>query len=77
MPRRLTSDQVVDILGPLDDLRLAEILGTGATPAEVIEAKRWVAGYKRTLGDGDDMRPSIVTRLCDLIRAEDPGWDEQ
>lgn len=74
---KLTHDQVVDTLGRMDDLRIAEIIATGATLPELIEAKRWVAGYKRTLGDEDDMRPSVVTRLCDILRTEEPEWYDQ
>ncbi len=76
MPK-LIHDTVVKILGPLDDLRVAEIIGTGATEPELIEAKRWVAGYKRTLGDDEDLRPSVVTRVCDILRAEEPDWEER
>lgn len=70
----LTRQQVTDILGRCDDSRVVEIIGTGATPAEVVEAKRWVAGYKRTLSDDQPLRPSVVTRLCDILRAEEPEW---
>lgn len=67
-------DEVVEIAGRLDDLRIAEILGAGATVAELIEARRWVAGYKRTIGDGEELRPSVVAKVCDILRAEEPEW---
>lgn len=70
----LSREQVTEILGRCDDMRVLEIIGTGATPAEVVEAKRWTAGYKRTLGDDQPLRPFVVTRLCDILRAEDPEW---
>jgi hypothetical protein len=73
---KLIHDTVVKIVGPIDDLRATEIIGTGASEAELVEAKRWVAGYKRTLGDDEDLRPSVVTRLCDILRAEEPEWYE-
>ncbi len=77
MSAKLTRDQVIETLGPLEDLKIAEVIGTGATHAELVEAKRWVAGDKRTLGDDDPMRPSVVTRLCDIIRTEEPEWYDQ
>lgn len=70
----LTREQVTDILGRCDDMRVIEIIGTGATPAEVVEAKRWLAGYKRTLGDDQPLRASVVTKLYDILRAEEPEW---
>lgn len=73
---KLTSDEVVDIVGNLDDLRIAEIIGTGATAAEVVEAKRWAAGYQRTIADHEDLRPSVVAKVTDLLRADEAEWDE-
>lgn len=70
----LTHDQVVGIVGRLEDLRVAEIIETGASAAELVEARRWVAGDKRTLGDEQPLRPSIVSRLCDILRADEPEW---
>ena len=73
----LTREQVTDIVGRCDDLRLIEIIGTGATPAEVIEAKRWAAGYNRSLGEDQPLRPSVVIALCEILRAEEPEWYDQ
>lgn len=73
----LNHDRVTEILGSYDDLRIAEIIGTGATAAEVVEAKRWAEGYKRTLGDDQPLRPAVVTRLCDILRGEEPEWYDQ
>lgn len=66
--------EIVEVAGPLDDLRIAEIMGTGATVAELTEAKRWLAGYKRTIGDAEDLRPSVITKVCDILRGEEPEW---
>lgn len=66
--------QVEEIMGRLDDLKLAEILETGASPTELLEAKRWASGYKRTLPEDLPLRPSVVDRLCDIIRMDEPDW---
>lgn len=66
--------QVEEIMGRLDDLKLAEILETDPSPTELLEAKRWVAGYKRTLPEDLPLRPSVVDRLCDIIRMDEPDW---
>lgn len=70
----LTRSQVEDILGRQEDLKLAQILGLGATPGELAEAKRWVAGYKRTISTDMPLRATVVDRLCDIIRMDEPDW---
>lgn len=72
----LTRDRIEEIMGRLDDLRLAEILETRPSEPELMEAKRWMAGYVRTLADDAPMRPSVVTRLCDIMKADEPDWDD-
>lgn len=66
--------QVEEIMGRLDDLKLAEILSTGASPGELLEAKRWVSGYQRTVPEDLPLRPAVVGRLCDIIRMDEPEW---
>ena len=65
---------VEEIMGRLDDLKLAEILASGASLAELQEAKRWSVGEKRTVPDS--LRLSVVDHLCDVLRTDEPGWDE-
>lgn len=72
----ITRQQVEDIMGRLDDLKLAEILETGASEPELLEAKRWMAGYTRTLPDDLPVRPIVVTRLCEIMRSDEPEWYE-
>lgn len=73
----VSRQQVEAILGRLDDLKLAEILGTGASEPELVEAKRWNAGYHRTVPEHLPLRPSVINRLCEILRTEDPDWDMQ
>jgi hypothetical protein len=72
----LSHQQVIDILGHYDDVRVVEIIETGATPAELVEAKHWLAGDRRTLGDDQPLRPAIVNELYEILSIEDPEWDE-
>lgn len=70
----LTRERVEEIMGRLDDLKLAEILGAGPSEPELMEAKRWMAGYVRTLADDAPMRPSVVSRVCEILRSDEPDW---
>ena len=70
----LNRQTVEEIMGRLDDLKVAEILETGASTAELLEAKRWTAGDKRTVPDSLPIRLAVVDRLCDIIRMDEPDW---
>jgi hypothetical protein len=72
----LTAKQVIDILGHNDDIRVVEIIETGATVAELVEVKRWLAGDRRNLGADQPLRPTIVDELYEILSIEDPEWDE-
>lgn len=72
----LTREQVEHTLGPLDEFRVAEILATGATLEEAIEARRWLAGDTRTLSERHKMRPSIVDRVMEIVRSGEVEWEE-
>ncbi|HYE52833.1 MAG TPA: hypothetical protein VEB20_24770 [Azospirillaceae bacterium] len=73
----LTRDQVIEICGRLDDFRIASIIGTGASPAELMEARTW-------LGSDDYLAVALgrnvtgrVARLVELLKAEEPEWDDR
>lgn len=72
----LTREEVIELVGHLDDLKLAEIIASGATAAQITEAKTMVAG-------GDTLasllrRPvePAVQRVYDVLKSEDPEWEE-
>lgn len=73
----LDRQAVEQIMGRLDDLKLAEILETGASAAELVEAKRWTIGYKRPLPADQPLRLAVIDRLCDIIRTDEPDWYDE
>jgi len=73
----LTREQIVHIVGHLDDDRVLEIMGAGATADDLLEANTW-------LGDGDHLgarlrRPlsGVVARLVEILKAEEPDMEER
>ena len=73
----LTRDQVFDICGRLDDMRVATIIGTGASPAELMEAQSWTAADDY-MGQATRHPPSgRVARLVEILKADEPDWDDQ
>ena len=64
----LNRDDVTSILGPVDDLVLAEIIGMGATADELAEARAWTANDEPLMNAGRSLAEGRVVRLIELIR---------
>lgn len=70
----LTHDQVVQIVGSLEDDRIAEIIATGATAEQLAQAFAWVSGDDHVLRL---QLSGVVAELVDILEANEPGWDER
>lgn len=71
----VTREDVQEILGPLDDLLIAEILALDPTRSELAEAKA------RAIGQDDvspfaENRHAVVASIVDMIEVEEEAWDE-
>ncbi len=64
----LRYDDVIAALGPLDDVVVAEIIGTGATVDELAEARAWVTNDEPLLNEGRPLAEGRVKRLIEIIR---------
>lgn len=74
--RPATAEEIVRILGPLDDAVLLKILETGATPAEVLEAFTWSTADDQ-IGTELEHRPrGAVARVYEILKREEPEPDE-
>ncbi|MGB8276180.1 MAG: hypothetical protein WCF16_13025 [Alphaproteobacteria bacterium] len=74
---KLNRDDVIGIVGPLDDFRIARIIATGASAAELTEAFEW-------LSEDDVMGPKLrrplsgrVGELYDILTADQPEPEER
>ncbi|MDC7784400.1 hypothetical protein PQJ75_15695 [Rhodoplanes sp. TEM] len=63
----MTSDEIVAILGPIDEVLLAEIVQTGASPAELAEAWAWVNADEALVNDGRALPTGRVAVLVDML----------
>jgi hypothetical protein len=61
---RVTRDDITKALGPIDDVTIAEIIGTGATTAELAEAQAWALNDEPLMNAG---KPLPGGRVGDLI----------
>lgn len=74
---RLTREQVIEICGRLDDMRIARIIASGATPAELMEARTWLASDDYLAGDLGRQPTGRVALLVELLRADETDWDDR
>lgn len=72
----VTHDQVLEIVGRINDTRIAEIIATGATAAQVTEAFAWLSEDEYLGGELEKPLAGVVQRVYDILRADEPEWEE-
>jgi len=69
MTARATRDDIIGVLGPVDDFVIAEIIGTGATVDELTKATSWLANDEALMNIGQPLARGRVSRLVEIIAA--------
>ncbi len=73
----LTREAVLQITGPLDDHSIAEIIGLGAEPIEVIAAKQWLDGNEQLPHPVTaHPRGAIINRIREILAIAGQNWEE-
>ncbi len=72
----VTRQEVIDIVGRISDPRIAEIIDTGASAAEVIEAFAWLSDDDHLGSDLEKSLSGVVERVYEILRADEPDWEE-
>ena len=70
----LTHDEIVSVLGSVDDELIAELMATGASIEGLREAWGWLHNDEALMGAG---RPLPGTRVSELIDLLDPDQDKE
>ncbi len=65
--RRITRDDVIEAVGPIDDVTIAQIIGTGATADELAEAHAWLANDEPLMNAGKPLATGRVRELVDIL----------
>lgn len=65
----MTRKDIIAMLGPVDDLTIAEIIGMGATVEELTEAANWVVNDEALMNIGEPLPRGRVSRLVEIIAA--------
>ena len=67
----LTRDEIVSVLGPVDEATIAEISATGATLKDLREAWAWLNSDEALIGQGRPLPGTQVASLIDILEPEE------
>ncbi|MFC3075984.1 hypothetical protein [Shinella pollutisoli] len=67
----MTHDEIVSVLGPVDEELLVELNATGASLDELREAWAWLHGDEALMGSGRPLPGTRVGRLIDLLEPDE------
>jgi hypothetical protein len=74
---RITRDDVAAAIGQVDDVTIAEIIGTGATVEELAEAKAWIANDEPLMNVGKPLATGRVRELVDILSELEPEEEDE
>jgi hypothetical protein len=67
----LTRKDVIQAIGDVDDVIVADIIATGATAQELSEARSWVINDEALLNTGRPLPTGRIGQLVEIIRAKE------
>src|SRR6266481_2067592 len=73
--KRVTREDVTKAVGRVDDVTIAEIIGTGATADELAEARAWLVNDEPLLNAGKPLATGRVRELIDILAELEPSED--
>jgi hypothetical protein len=74
--KRVTRDDVTRAIGRVDDVTIAEIIGTGATADELAEAQAWIANDEPLMNAGKPLPSGRVGQLVEILTELEPDEDD-
>ncbi|HEX9469227.1 MAG TPA: hypothetical protein VF957_06765 [Bradyrhizobium sp.] len=74
---RLTRDDVIKAIGEVDDVAIAEIIGTGATPEELAEAQAWLENDEALINAGRPLPSGRVGELVEILSELESDDDDE
>ena len=73
----VTPKDIMAVVGPVDDLVVAEIIGMGATADELAEASAWIANDEAMMNMGQPLAKGRVSRLLEIIAAAKEAEEQE
>ncbi|TGQ52491.1 hypothetical protein EN836_18830 [Mesorhizobium sp. M1C.F.Ca.ET.193.01.1.1] len=63
----MTRNEIISVLGPVDEAVIADIALTGASLEELREAFAWIGADEALINEGRAMPSARVTKLIDIL----------
>ncbi len=73
----ITHDRIVEIVGDIEDIRVAEIIATGAGEDAIEEAAHWASGMSRPGKTVAHNLIGLAARVYDILTAERTFGEEE
>jgi hypothetical protein len=67
MQEVLTRDEVINALGEVDDIVVADIISMGATADELAEARAWIANNEALMNSGKPLPAGRIGQLVEIL----------
>ncbi|KXF77008.1 hypothetical protein ATN84_13555 [Paramesorhizobium deserti] len=67
----ITREEVISVLGPVDDTLVADIVTTGATLEELVRAWGWINNDEALVKEGISPPTGRAAELIDLLSQDD------
>jgi hypothetical protein len=74
--KRVTRDDVTKAIGVVDDVTIAEIIGTGAMADELAEAQAWIANDEPLINAGKPLPSGRLGQLVEILTELEPDEDD-
>ena len=73
---RISRDDVTKAFGPVDDVTVAQIIGTGASAEELAEAKAWLSNDEPLMNAGKPLAKGRVGDLVEILTELEDSEEE-
>jgi hypothetical protein len=73
---RVTRDDVINAVGVVDDVTIAQLIGTGATREELAEAKAWLSNDEPLMNAGKPLEKGRVGDLVEILTELEDSEEE-
>ena len=71
---KMTREQVIEIVGHIEDWRIAQIIATNANAKELLEAHTGVIEQGDLEAETERRMSGTIARLYDILLAGEPKW---
>ena len=75
--RAANAEEIRKIVGDLDDAVITDIMRTGATEGEVLEAFLWTTSDEELGNEVERLPHGTVGAICEILTSQEPQPDER